>query len=435
MYTVFNSRLRHTFRALRHEGFRVFWLGQWVSVTGTWMQSMALAWLVYRLTGSPMALGVLSVARFGPSLLGSPLAGVITDRFPRRHLVLCTQATSMLIASALTALTMSGKIQIWQILVMALLQGVVDTLDMPARQTMQMELVGPEDLQSAISLNSAAFNAGRLVGPAVAGIVVARMGEGFCFLANSVSYLAVLVAVYGMSPEHPDHHRSRRSVSSEFLEGARFAWGHAEVRHLLASIAVTSLVGLSTYTLLPVFSRDILRSGPQGYGVLLGAGGVGAVAGALVAAGRKGVGRPLDTAATGLLVLGVGLVALGATRELWLTAVWMVMVGVSAAIQMAVTNSFLQTCSPPALRGRVLSLYIWLFAGLSPLGGFAAGVAASQAGAPWTAAGAGAICFAYGAALLLNSRRSRRPPPGPRRPGSKFFTAWPPSCGRSAPEE
>ena len=385
------SRMSHAFRALRHRHFRVFWFGQWLSVNGTWMQTTAQAWLVYRLTDSPLMLGTLSVARFGPALVGAPVAGVFSDRLPRRLLVLVTQSLSLVQATLLAALTLSGAIRVWEVLALALFQGVVDTLDTPARQTLQVDIVGVEDLQSAVSLNSSAFNAARMVGPALAGVLVALWGEGVCFAVNAASYLAVLAALLTITTDAPPR-RARGSLRGELAEGLRYAWNDRRVRLMLGAIAVTSGFGLSYSTLLPVFAREVLHGGVRGFGLLMSAGGLGAVFGALASAARRGTGNTGLIMAVGQGSLGLGLIALACTRSLALAAAWMVMIGLGVAIQLSTTNGFLQTTAPPHMRGRVVSLYIWLFSGLAPVGGFVAGWAAEHAGAPWTAAGAGAAC-------------------------------------------
>jgi MFS family permease len=393
-----SSRLRHTFRALRHRGFRVYWVGQWVSVNGTWMQTTAQAWLVYRLTDSPLMLGLLSAARFGPALVAAPIAGVVTDRFSRRLLVLLTQSASLVQASLLAALTLSGMVRVWHVLVLAFLQGIVDTLDMPARQTLQVDIVGIEDLQSAVSLNSSAFNAARMLGPALAGVLVAAWGEGVCFAVNAGSYLAVLVALL-LIRTHPAAPAPSGSLRSHLAEGLRYAWGDPQVRAMLAAVAVTSAFGLSYMTLLPVFARDVLHGGAPGYGVLLASAGLGAVFGALGAAARSGTRGTRLFMAMGQGLLGAGLVALAVTRQLAPAAVWLVLVGLGVAMQLSTTNGFLQTTAPDHLRGRAVSLYIWLFSGLSPIGGLMAGWAAEHVGAPLTAAGAGVACVL--SALLM----------------------------------
>jgi MFS family permease len=403
---VGRSRLRHTFRALRHRQFRVYWVGQGVSVAGTWMQTMAQGWLIYRLTSSPLALGLLSAARFGPSLIGSPLAGVITDRLSRRRLVLFTQTMGLIQASLMAAVTITGVVQVWHILLLAALQGMVDTLDMPARQTLQVDLVGIEDLQSAVSLNSSAFNVGRMVGPALAGVLVGSFGEGVCFLANALSYLAVLVALAAIRIP-PGTSTAGVSIRRELMEGLRFAWHEPGVRSVLRAVAVTSCFGMSYSTLLPVFARDVLRGGARGYGALLAGAGLGAIVGALVAASRRDTHgtRPLIAVAQG--GLGLGLLGLVATRSLALAIAAMVFIGLAVAVQLSTTNGFLQTTAPPALRGRVMSIYFWLFSGLAPIGGLAAGWVAEHAGAAWTAGGAGAACLLSALLAVSGNRASR----------------------------
>jgi MFS family permease len=362
------------------------------------MQTTAQAWLIYRLTNSPLMLGYLSVARFGPALVGAPIAGVLTDRLPRRLLVLATQSVSLVQASLLATLTLTGVIRVWHVLMLALFQGIVDTLDSPARQTLQVDIVGVEDLQSAVSLNSSAFNAARMVGPALAGVLVAVWGEGVCFAVNAVSYLAVLVALLTIRiPESP--RPAKGSLRAELAEGLGYAWGNRQVCMMLAAIAVTSAFGLAYTTLLPVFARDVLHGGVRGFGLLMSSGGFGAVFGALGTAVRRGGRHTTVIMAAGQGALGIGLMALSGTRWLPLASAWMVVIGFGIAIQLSTTNGFLQTTAPPHMRGRVVSLYIWLFSGLSPIGGFVAGWVAEQVGAPWTAAGAGLACL-VSAALM-----------------------------------
>ena len=395
-----------TFRALRHRDFRLFWLGQGVSVMGTWMQSLALSWLVYRLTDSPLALGLLSAARFGPSLIGSPLAGLISDRFPRRRVVLVTQALSALLAGTLSALTLSGRAQLWPLLVVACIQGIVDTIDMPARQTLQVDLVGVDDLPSAVALNAVAFNSGRLVGPAIAGVIVGAAGEGVCFAVNCASYVAVLLALLLVRAPSP-RAASRGPIVVELAAGMRFAWSDPKIRHTLLLVAVTALFGLSYSTLLPVFARDVLHAGPTGYGVLLGGAGIGAIIGALLAAsGRAGAGAGARLVAA-QATLGLAFLAFATSRHLAFAAVCMVAMGLAVSLQLSTTNAFLQLAAPPELRGRVLALYIWLFVGASPIGGFSAGWVAERFGAEATAAGAAVACLAGAAAGAMTLRRAR----------------------------
>lgn len=380
-----------TFRALRHRHFRLFWVGQWVSVTGTWMQTVAQSWLVYRLTASSLTLGLLTAARFGPSLFGAPVAGVMADRLARRSLVLAAQALAMLQAAGLAALTLCGVVEVWHVLVLALLQGIVEAVDMPARQALQLDLVGAPDLQSAVSLNSVAFNAARMVGPAFAGVLVAATGEGVCFALNAASYLAVLLALVSI-PASAALHPSPSGIGAHLLEGVRFVRREAQLRRVLVAAGMTSLFGLSYITLLPVLAREVLGAGAGGYGALLGGAGLGAMAGALATASRRSGAGTVRAVAFGQAILGVGLMALAASRRVEVALAFMVMIGAAVAVQLSVSNAAMQMKAPEELRGRVISLYIWIFAGLAPVGGLAAGAVAEVIGATWTAATCGLAC-------------------------------------------
>ena len=316
-------------------------------------------------------LGFLTLARFGPSLLGSPLAGVLVDRFSRRSLVLATQTASLVQAAALATLTLAGTIQVWHVLALAFVQGVVDTVDMPARQTLQVDLVGVEDLQSAVSLNSTAFNVGRMVGPALAGVLIAALGRGVVLRRERRE-----LPRGARGPPCGAAARRRAGAAPVGSRGARrgsaLRLGRAVRRAILAGIAVTSAVGLSYTTVLPVLARDVLHAGRARYGMLLAGAGLGAVVGSLlVAARRERPGRRGDPARPG--GAGVRLVGLGLARSLAGRGV-MVVLGLVVAVQMSTTNGFLQTTAPPRLRGRVVALYTWLFAGLAPVGGLPGGL-------------------------------------------------------------
>jgi MFS family permease len=396
-----SSNVRHAFRALKHRNFQIFWAGQGISVAGTWMQTMAQSWLIYRLTDSALALGYLTAARFGPALVIAPFAGLAADRLPRRKVVIGTQATSLVLATALAVLTLGGWIRVSHILVLAFLQGCVDSLDMTVRQTFQMDLVGAEDLQSAVSLNSAAFNSGRMVGPALAGILVARLGEGWCFVINAASYLAVLTSLFFLRVTPVGQGAPRRSVTHDIAAGLRYAWGTPAIRRVMLAVAMTSAIGLSVNTITPALARDILNAGPRGYGAILAGAGVGAIMGALVAAGASTSTRAAMVNVVALLGMGLSLIGLGLARDLILAVVCMTLVGSMSAMQLSTSNTFLQTEAKPELRGRVVSLYVWIFQGLAPVGGFAAGWVAQHAGVPPAILGAGSLCLLAGGALSL----------------------------------
>jgi MFS family permease len=393
-------QLQRTFRALRNRNFLIYWAGQGISVSGTWMQSMALSWLLYRITNSPLSLGFLAAARFGPSLVGSPFAGVVADHFHRRTVVIVTQATSLLLAVGLSILTLTGSIHVWHILTISLIQGCVDMLDMTARQTFQRDIVEAEDLQSAVALNSAVFNAGRLVGPVLAGIVLhlKQDGESWCFLINAISYLAVLISLFLLKSRPQTSIAMPSSVLKNIGEGLHYAWHAAPVRERLIAIGITTSVGLSVFSIMPVFARDILHAGARGYSLLLAAGGVGSILGALVAAGSQRLARIHPYS---LMILGLGLAAIGFTRNLAFALLWMTIVGIAVSLQMTRTNAFLQNAAPGHLRGRVMSIYVWVFTGFTPLGGLLAGWTAQHAGAAVTALSGGTLCFVAGLIFLL----------------------------------
>lgn len=400
------SSLRQAFRAFRHRNFQLFWVGQGISVGGTWMQTTAQSWLVYRMTGSPLQLGLLTVSKFGPALVIAPLAGLLADRFPRRRVLLCTQSASLLVATTLAALALSGHIQVWHIMGLALVQGCIDSMDMTVRQTFQMDLVGPEDLQSAISLNSAAFNSARMVGPPVAGLLIARIGEGPCFVLNAVSYLAVLASLFVIRTRPSPSRSGPLSLREQISTGMRYAWTTPPVRRVMAAVALTSAVALSAYTLTPALAQDILHAGPQGYGRLLLGIGIGSILGSLTAAAASTSHRASLVNALMLGGQGLSLIGLGLSRHMPITLVFLVLLGSMAAMQLSTCNTYLQTSSPPELRGRVVSIYVWIFQGLAPIGGFAAGWTAQHAGIPAAILCAGAICALAGLVfgLLLYTR-------------------------------
>jgi len=399
------GNLRQAFRALKHRNFQLFWAGQGISVIGTWMQMTAQSWLLYRLTHSPLVLGFLTIARFAPSLVIAPLAGHAADRWPRRRMVILTQSCSLVLATVLAWLALSGAIRVGHILALALLQGCVDSMDMTVRQTFQMDLVGSEDLQSAVSLNSAAFNSARMVGPFIAGILIARLGEGLCFALNAASYVAVLAMLFMIRVPPGVVSAGRDSMKAAIAAGMRYAWGTPAVRRVMFAIAMTASIGLAANTLTPALARDILLTGSQGYGRLLAGAGVGAILGALVAAGAS-TSRftPLVNFLT-LCGMGLSLLGLGLARNLPLAAFCMMCLGSMSAIQFSTSNAYLQTSAPPHLRGRVVSMYVWIFQGMTPLGGFGAGWLASHAGIPPTILASGAACLLAGLALGATARK------------------------------
>ena len=309
-----------TLRALRHRNFQLFFSGQLVSLIGTWMQNIAESWLVYRLTGSALLLGAAGFASQIPVFLVAPLGGIVADRFNRQRIVIGTQISSMILALVFATLTLTGVIRVWHIFVLAALLGVVNAFDIPARQSFLVDMVGKEDLMNAIALNSTMFNGARIVGPAIAGILVARIGEGWCFLANGLSYIAVISGLLMMRVTKPTRLASHGPALAHLIEGYRFARHTAPIRSLLLLLGLVSLVAMPYTVLMPVFADQILHGGARGLGILMGATGVGAMLGALTLATRSGVlglGRWVAFSCGGF---GFFLVMFSFSHHFWLSA-------------------------------------------------------------------------------------------------------------------
>jgi len=398
-------RLPATLRALRYRNFQLFFSGQLISLIGTWMQSIAQAWLVYRLTGSAVLLGAIGFAGQIPVFLLSPAGGIVADRYSRRRVVIGTQTASMLLALALALLTLSGAVRIWHIFALSAVLGAVNAFDVPARQAFIVQMVGRADLMNAIALNSSVFNASRIVGPAIAGILVANIGEGWCFFANAVSYIAVIAGLLLMNVPRRERVSQPGSTISHVIEGFRFVIANPPIHSLLILLGIVSITGMPYAILMPIFADRILHGGAQALGWLMGVTGVGALAGALLLASRKdlkGLGRWVAVAA---LSFGVALAAFGASRRLGLSEAILVVVGFSMMIQMGSSNTLIQSMVPDRLRGRVMSVYSMMFMGMAPIGSLLAGAAAGRVGAPWTVAAGGIICAS--AALVFWMRLPR----------------------------
>jgi MFS family permease len=381
-----------TLRALKYRNFQLFFGGQLISLVGTWMQIVAQSWLVYRLTRSSVLLGLVNFAGQIPILVFSVLGGIAADRFSRRHVVIVTQTASMLLAFVLAVLTLTERVHIWHVFVLSALLGVVNAFDVPARQAFIMDMVGREDLINAIALNSAMFNASRVVGPAMAGILVATIGEGWCFFANGVSYIAVIAGLLLMNVVR--HERvGGASPLEDVVEGMRFVWSHAPIHALLIVVGIGSLAGTPFSVLMPIFADKILRGGPQALGWLTGMSGVGALGGALLLATRqhvRGLGRWVVISGVSF---SVALMAFGYSRLLWLSTALMLPIGFAMMIQFGAANTLLQSMTPDGLRGRVMSVYSMVFMGMSPIGALIAGAVAERTGAPLAVAAGAAICL------------------------------------------
>jgi MFS family permease len=370
-----------TFAALRHRNFRLFFAGYVVSLVGVWMQRVAQSWLVLDLTGSAFYVGLVDAMGTFPVLLFSLYAGAVADRMSRHRMVVATQAGSMIVALGFAAVTFAGWQSIGLIIGLAALLGVAQAFDIPARQSFFMELVGREDVASAIALNASAFNATRLVGPALAGVLIGAMGVAACFLLNGVSYLAVLIALAVM--HGPPGRRAvapTASAWSNIREGLRYVGSDARVRLLLLNVTAISIFGLPFLTLLPVMARQVLGRGAQEYGWMMSAVGGGALVGALTLATflpRLHKGRVLGAAST---VLGLAVAALGLVRSLPAVLVVLVVAGAAMITTTALTNTLLQLLAPEWLRGRVISVYTFAFIGMAPFGALLGGMVAEGLG-------------------------------------------------------
>lgn len=387
-----NGHLQTALRALRSRNYRLFFVGQGISLIGTWMQRIALQWLVYRLTGSALLLGAVGFAGQIPAIILSPVAGVLADRWNVRRSVVVTQVLALLQALILAVLTLTGRINVWEIVALSLAMGAINAFDMPLRQAFVVEMVDrPDDLGNAIALNSFLVNGARLIGPSLAGVLIATIGEGHCFLLNALSYIFVIGALLMMR-------LARRSRSAHagwgahLREGLSYAFGFPPIRAILLLLSLSALTGMSYSTLMPIFAGDILGGGPQTLGWLLAAAGVGALMSAVYLASRRtvlGLGRVI---VFGSGVFGLSLVAFATSHALWLSLLMMLFTGMGMMLQMAASNTVLQTIVDDDKRGRVMSLYTTAFLGMTPFGSLIAGGLAHWIGAPAALAIGGGCC-------------------------------------------
>ena len=388
-------------RALRHRNYQLFFSGQLISLIGTWMDQVAESWLVYRLTGSALLLGTVAFASQIPVFLLAPIGGAVADRYNRRSILVITQSSMMVLAFTLAGLTLTHLITVWELTVLAALLGVVNAFDIPARQAFIVDMVARDDLVNAIALNSSMFNGARVVGPAVAGIVVAAIGEGWCFFANAVSFIAVITGLLMMKMERP-----RMSVEGSplenIIEGFKFVIKNRPIHALMILLGLVSFTAMPYAVLMPIFAQQILHGGATALGILMGCSGLGALAGAITLAMKKsirGLGRWVAFACSGF---GIGLIVFSFSRLLWLSAILLVPAGFLVMVQMASSNTLIQSMVPDQLRGRVMSVYSMMFMGMAPFGALLAGSVAHTIGAPWTVAMGGII--AVGGGIIFGLR-------------------------------
>jgi MFS family permease len=407
------SDIRRIFRALQYPNYRLFFIGQGISLIGSWMQAVAMGWLVYRLTASAFLLGVTGFASQIPSLFLSPFAGVLADRFDRRRMLIAVQTLFMVQAFTLAFLVLFGSPGVWQIILLSGLAGLVNAFDLPVRQSFVIQMVEDKaDLGNAIALNSMMFNGARLIGPSIAGLVVAAAGEGICFLLNAVSFLAVIGSLLAMKNVARRPQAKRSDVLGELRTGFAYAYRFIPIRSILALVALVSLMGMSYSVLMPVFAKEILHGGPHTLGFLMGATGVGAVGGAFLLASRKSAAGIEWLIPAAACVFGAGLIAMSQSRSFPLSLLFMAVLGFGMMTNLVSCNTLIQTLVEDDKRGRVMALYGMSFMGVTPFGSLLAGSLASRIGAPNAALIGGACCIA-GAAVFMRKlpdiRRIIRP--------------------------
>jgi MFS family permease len=387
-------RFSGIFRTLRYRNFRLFFGGQLISLVGTWMQQLAVTWLVYRLTGSAFLLGTIGFISQLPSFLLSTFAGVLADRFNRHRMVIVTQILAMVQATILAILTLTGAITVWEIVVLMVILGCINAFDIPARQSFLLEMVeNKEDLGNAIALNSSMFNGARLLGPSIAGLVIAAIGEGLCFLLNAVSFIAVILALLSMKIPKKEKPAASHGVLKGFKEGIHYVWTFAPIKYILIQLALVSFMGMPYAVLMPIFAGEILHGGPHTLGFLMGAIGVGALAGAVFLASRKsavGLGKWIPIGST---IFGTTLAVFSFSTYQWISISLLPFVGFGMMVQMASSNTMLQTIVDDDKRGRVMSFYTLAFMGTMPFGSLFAGSIASKIGAPHTLLISGIACI------------------------------------------
>jgi MFS family permease len=398
--------LKLMFRSFRYRNYRLYFAGQSISLIGTWIQRIATPWLVYHLTNSPFLLGLVGFAGQIPTFILAPFTGVMSDRWNKYHIMIATQVSAMLQALMLTFLFFKGNIQVWEIVLLNIFMGIVNAFDSPARQSFVVEMIdNKEDIGNAIALNSSMVNSARLLGPSIAGILIALAGEGYCFLINGLSYLFVIGSLLIMRVVPREIKRRDSHVFADLKEGFSYVFGFIPIRYTIFLLAVVSLMGMSYTVLMPVFAKEILHGGSHTFGFLMGASGLGALTGALYLASRKSVVGLCKIIPTASGLFGLGLVVFSLSRIQALSMFLMVMIGLGMMMQMASSNTILQTVVDDDKRGRVMSFYTMAFMGTAPFGSLLAGSLAKIIGTPNTILLGGLVCFS--GAIVYASKLNR----------------------------
>lgn len=398
---------RKTFSAFKHRNFRLYFSGQLISFTGTWMTTTAQGWLVYQLTGSKALLGIVAAAASAPMLLFATFGGWIADRYPKRSVVVCTQISSMLLSFAMAALVWTKIVQPWQIIALAVLGGITMAFDMPARQSFVIEMTSREDLMNAISLNSSAFNCARIVGPSIAGFLMAHISIAACFLCDGLSFIPVIAGLLMMRlPKKQNRFASSGGALAQALEGFRYVWRHRRVLTILSLFTVVGIFGWSYSVLMPAFAHDVLHLGANGYGLLMAGSGVGALAAALTVASAGHMLPTRTMSLGGIWIFSTALVLFAFTRNLYLGVALLALVGFGIVLYFSTSNTVLQSIVPDEMRGRVMGIWALIFGGMIPLGSLEAGLMADFVGTPATMA-SGALVCALAAFVTLYVIRKR----------------------------
>jgi MFS family permease len=395
--SIFSGRFNIIFRSLQYRNYRLFFSGQSISLIGTWMQRIAMPWLVYQMTGSALLLGIVGFAGQIPSFLFSPVAGVLTDRWSRYRVLLVSQILSLIHAFLLAWLTLSGHIQVWQLITLSFIIGCINVFDVPSRQSFIIDMLEKkEDLGNAIALNSVMFNGARLIGPSVAGVILATTSAGICFFINGISFIFVIISLLMMKLKERPVNSNTSNILKELRDGLDYVTGFAPIKHLIILLSLSSLTGMSYSVLMPVFAKEILHGDSHTYGFLMGAAGFGALIGAIYLASRESVlklGRIVPASA---ILFGAGLIFLSFSTIFLLSLLLMVFVGMGLMMQTAASNTILQTITNDNMRGRVMSFYTMAIMGTAPFGSLLAGWLAKIIGAP-------ATMFAGGIATIIGA--------------------------------
>lgn len=393
--------LKFLFRALRHRNYRLFFGGQGVSLIGTWMQTVAMSWMVYRITGSALILGYVELFGGIPAFFLTPFVGVLADRWNRHRMVIVIQTLAMLQAFVVAYLALSGNIQVWQIILLSVVMGVINSFDIPVRQSFIMDMLeSREDIGNAIALNSSMFNLSRLIGPSIAGILIAAVGEGVCFLINGISYLAVIVALLMMRIKPIENIATPKFIWHEIKEGFSYTFGFLPSRAILLLLILMSLVGMPYAVLMPVMAKDVLLGGSYTYGFLTAAVGIGALIGAYYLASRKSVQGLEKVIPVAGIIFSLGVMLFSFSRIYNLSLFILIFCGFGLMVQMASSNTVLQTITDDDKRGRVMSYFALAFRGTAPFAGLLAGAMADKVGAPLTIR-LGGLCCLFGAVFFL----------------------------------